>query len=74
MENWRDEYEWVSDFSEDRARVQKDGKQGHVNTAGEVTTPIIYDTVGNFSEGQAWVWLGNKEGHINLAGEVTWNE
>jgi len=58
VENWRDEYEWVSDFSEDRARVQKDGKQGHVN----------------FSEGQAWVWLGNKEGHINLAGEVTWNE
>ena len=74
MENWRDEYDGVGSFIEGRAWVALGGKEGHVNRAGEVTTPIIYDSVGIFIGGLAWVRLGNKEGHINLAGEVTWNE
>ena len=61
----------IANFSENRARVLKNNKYGHVDLNGKVTTPIIYDDAGNFYEGRAYVEKNGKEGHVDLNGKVT---
>jgi len=58
-------------FQEGRTWVEKNGKEGHVDLNGKVTTPIIYDDVGNFYEGRAYVEKNGKYGHVDLNGKVT---
>jgi len=60
--------EYISTFNEGRAWVEKNGKEGHVDKKGNITTPMIYDRVGNFKEGRAWVATRNFEFYINKEG------
>ncbi len=68
--NWKDKYDYVSDFQEGRAIVVKNGKYGHVDKNGNVTTPIIYDLIDHFKEGRAEVGLDGKQGHVDKNGKV----
>jgi len=65
-------YDDVGEFySYDRARVEKDGKEGHVDRNGKVTTPLIYDSVASeFKEGLAQVKKDGKTGCVNLNGKL----
>ena len=60
----------VGEFYEGRALVVKNGKWGHVDLNGNITTPIIYDGVGHFQEGRAWVKKNGKEGYVDLNGKI----
>lgn len=51
------------------ACVERDGKWGFVNEAGEEVIPCIYDEVGAFSRGLVRVQLKGKWGFINMAGK-----
>ena len=64
-------YEWVDDcyFYDERARVMLNGKEGYVDTDGNVIGAIKYDNTNIFSEGFAGVCIGDKWGFINKQGE-----
>jgi hypothetical protein len=64
------EYEYIFDFSEGLAHVEKNGKYGFIDTAANVVIPLIYDGVGYFSEGLAWVGKEGKYGFINASGDL----
>ena len=53
-------YEWVDDcyFYDERARVMLNGKEGYVDTDGNVIGAIKYDNTNIFSEGFAGVCIG----------------
>jgi len=61
----------IGDFSENRARVLKNNKYGHVDLNGKVVVPIIYDYASSFQEGRTWVEKNGKEGHVDKNGKVT---
>jgi len=58
----------IGSFHEGRAIVNKNGKEGHVDKNGKVTTPMIYNYVSPFQEGRAWVSINNFEFYINRQG------
>jgi hypothetical protein len=68
--NWEDKYDWCSNFSEGRAKVNLHEKYGFVDTEGNEVVPLKYDWVGIFSEGRAWVKLNNKYGFVDTEGNV----
>ena len=72
-ENWKKKYDTVGSFSDGRAWVELNGKYGHVDKNGKITTPIKYDDVGYFDEGRAVVILNEKYGHVDKNGKVTWD-
>lgn len=63
---------FMVDFSDEGlAAVLKNGKEGFVNTKGEVVIPFIYEWVRGFSEGLAAVCNDSHHwGFINTRGEV----
>lgn len=63
---------FMVDFSDEGlAAVLKNGKEGFVNTKGEVVIPFIYEWVKSFSEGLAAVCNDSHHwGFINTRGEV----
>jgi len=69
IENWfLLKYDFVWDFSEGLARVEKDRYWGFINKEGEEVIPLKYDGVGNFREGLAGlakVLKDGKYGFIN---------
>ena len=66
IKDWRDEYNYVGDFSEGFAEVRKGGKWGFVNKKGELVVPCEYDYVCSFSEGFAEVEKGEKTYKIEI--------
>jgi len=60
----------IGSFYEGRTWVTKNGKWGHVDRNGKVTTPIIYDDAGDFQEGRTWIKKNGKYGHVDLNGKV----
>lgn len=69
--NWRKKYEYVMDFKEGRALVQKDGKYGFVDKDGTVVIPLIYDDAAQrFEEGTARVKKDRKWGFVDKEGTV----
>jgi len=72
--NWKKAYDFVGKFYECRARVKKDGKWGHVNVNGKVTTPLEYDGADFHEEGRAFVEKDERKGYVDKAGKVTWDE
>ena len=46
----------ISQFSEGRALVSKDGKFGYINEAGEPVIPATWEKAGDFHDGVAIVW------------------
>lgn len=75
-------YDWVYDFSEGLAAVNKESKWGFVNRTGEVVIPFEYDDVGRggideylgdhnvFHDGLMKVKKNNKWGFITNEGKV----
>jgi len=63
-----EKYDAVGYFQGGRALIKKDGKCGHVNENGNVTTQIIYDAVGDFYEGRAPVKKDGEEFYVDLDG------
>lgn len=67
-------YDETSPFSEGRAVVVKDGKQGFIDTSGNEIIPLRYDVdecgcdCSSFSDGIAKVTLNKKVGFIDLKG------
>jgi hypothetical protein len=61
-------YDWVGEFSDDRAAVTLKGKIGYIDQAGREVIPPTYSNAGDFSEGLAWVWSDHKLGAIDQTG------
>lgn len=62
-------YDWVYDFSEGFAVVEKDSKCGLIDKSGTEVTELIYDDIGEFSEGLAVVRKNNSSGYIDKTGK-----
>lgn len=54
---WKDKYENVGEKKEGRYRVKLNGKWGHVDKNGKVTTPIIYGYTNDFYNGQSSIQI-----------------
>jgi len=67
-------YDFVSPFSEELARVQKDGKWFHIHPNGEPAYEERYDNVGLFFEGLAQAQKDNKWFHIHPDGKPAYKE
>lgn len=70
------QYDIIRDYTEGYAAVQKDGKWGLVDGAGQCVIPCQYDEVGDFSEGLAAVkdadhnGKGEQWAYIDTKGEI----
>lgn len=63
-------YDTAKPFSEGLAVVERKGKFGYINTAGEVVIPIKYDYAGDFLNGQADVETPSDYLVIDKEGQV----
>ena len=68
--SWKDKYDYVGSFCEDRALVELNSKYGHVDKNGKVTTPIIYSGIGSFHGDRAVVELNHKYGYVDKNGKI----
>ena len=64
------EYDWVSDFVEGRAIIQKDKKFGYIDQNRSIVLAPTYDVAGYFSDGLALVKNGGYYGFIDINGAV----
>ena len=64
------EYDYVGDFTDGLARVEKDGKWGYIDRKGTVVIDLIYDFVGYFHEGLVGVKKDGKYGFLDREGNV----
>lgn len=62
-------YDVIHPFKNGMAKVEKDGKQGFINEAGEEFVPVKYDQIYPWEKGRAKVEIAGKYGFINEAGE-----
>ncbi len=69
--NWKDKYDKVWEFREGRASVKLNNKYGHVDTNGNIITPIIFDNVSHFEKGGAMIELNDVLGYVDSKGRVT---
>jgi len=65
-----DNHDCVSDFTENRAPVCRNGLYGFIDTTGKEVIPCIYNKVDFFSEGLAVVKKGNIWKIIDTSGKV----
>jgi hypothetical protein len=68
MKNWKDTYDDVGSFKEERAWVKLNNKHGFVDTEGNEVVSLKYDDVGYFYEGRAGVGLNEKYGFVDTDG------
>ncbi len=68
---WLDtEYYLIGEFHDGLAEVMnEEGKEGFINTKGEVVIPLIYEMVFDFMDGVASVYTEDDDFHINTKGE-----
>jgi hypothetical protein len=67
-------YDWAEDFYDGAAVVSVDGKWGAVDTAGQVTVPLIYDyiRIAFYPAGIAFYRKNDKLGYVHKSGrEIT---
>ena len=64
------EYDYIGQFNDGLAKVEKEGKVGFINLAREVVIPLSYDDAGSFSEGVAAVCKRGKYGYIDKTGGI----
>lgn len=62
-------YDVIYPFKNGRAKVEKDKKQGFINTTGEEFVPCKYDNIYPWEDGRAKVEIAGKYGFINETGE-----
>jgi hypothetical protein len=65
------EYQFASDFQNDLAAVQMNGKWGYINTDGEERIPCKYDGARSFENNRAAVLDGNQVFILNQFGSRT---
>ena len=53
-------------------RVLKEGKQGYLDTKGNIAIEPKFDIAWEFSKGLARVEIDGKEGYINSEGKYVW--
>lgn len=70
MENNKLKYDWVGDFFEGLAIVEKDYRFGFIDETGSEIIPVQYTQALNFHEGLANVVLGVHSGFIDKKGNV----
>ena len=58
------EFDYVCEFKEGFAPIEKDGKWGYINTKGEQAIEFKFDGAGYFNEGFAVVKKDGKWGGI----------
>jgi len=63
------EYDWIFDFENGYALVEKDGKRGMINEKRELVVPLKYSQVIGFYEGCTTVMLNGKEGMVDITGK-----
>lgn len=63
-------YESIAFFSEDLARVYKDGKFGYIDLNGKLVIPLKYTSANDFKDGYAQVSIDGKFGYIDKKGKV----
>ena len=61
-------FDYVGDFCEGLASVEKDDKWGYINTEGEQIVECKFDDAYDFNEGFARVKKDGKWGYINTKG------
>jgi len=59
-----------SNFSNNRAAVQKEFNYGYIDKSGQFVIPAVYDAARDFSEGLAAVKKDGKWGFINTSGQT----
>ena len=64
------QYDFIGDFYDGLARVEKDGKFGFIDTNNNLVIPLMYDGAISFSEGLAAVKKEAKWGFIDKTGRV----
>lgn len=62
-------YDKIYPFKNGMAKVEKDGKQGFINTGGEEFVPCKYDAIYPWEKDRAKVEIAGKFGFINIQGE-----
>lgn len=63
------EYDYVGNFSENRALVTKNNKSGFINKTGEVVIPLQYENVSNSARGfRNGLWVHESAGVIDSMG------
>lgn len=63
------EFEEVTQFSNGFSHVGKEGKNGLINTKGEITVPLIYDYIYHYND-VIQVKKGDKSGIIDATGKI----
>jgi len=63
-------YEYIEDYSEGLAMVEKDGKKGFIDKSGKLVVPCIFDDAESFSFGLSKVEKNEKWGYIDKTGKV----
>ncbi len=53
-----------------RFRIERNGKYGFIDKAGNEVIPCQYEKAGVFSDGRAWIRVGDKYGYIDPSGQV----
>ena len=64
------QYDYLENFSEGLAAVEKDGKWGFIDKKGREVIPLKFDSAGDFKNGVARVYLKGLAGNVNKQGKV----
>ena len=64
------QYDYLENFSEGLAAVEKDGKWGFIDKKGREVIPLKFDSAGDFKNGVAGVYLKGLAGNVNKQGKV----
>ena len=64
-------FDTVYEFKDGLAKVELDGKQGHINSSGEIVIPLKYDWVSDFCDGHAYfeIYSEDKWGQVDKNGK-----
>lgn len=69
--DWFKNFDEIGPFKQGRAKVRIGNNWGHIDAAGNVTTPIIYQNAMNFTDVKlALVRINNKWGYVDKQGNV----
>ena len=67
------DYDYVYDYNDGLAKVEKAGKSGYIDRKGNLAIPLIFDYADPFSEGRSMVTLDGKTGYIDKTGEIVFS-
>lgn len=65
-----DQFAWISDFSDNLAVVESNGKYGYLGKTGDIVIEPQFEFATDFSEGYACVYSAGKYGFIDKDGNI----